>query len=518
MAIKVGGTTVINDSRQLSNIASVDAATVSALGAAGVGGGGGGIELTTSEAVVEGDRLSFNFDTGKVEKVARVGGTREIFSSDVGFAYRLYEVLYIPEVDKTAFLMYNSTNNNMGVMLATQDASTGAYTFGSYHYLSSGNYDGTTLAYDSNVNRLLAFYRVNNTLSCRACSISGTTLSTESTATIDTSVGMGFAYKLAAYYNASDNYTYIMYDQNNGYAVARVGTIGASSQSWSSADGPSSNRFAINYANAFAIISVGSTVIFHWSQSGKKAIAGQWSGSSWTWGSQTFLTTDGSSNNGPAMAFRLSGTGTTYDAAYLAKYGNNTGVFQYNVSGTTISPASPYSVHSNSGPGCVGGYDPSDNKYYSFAVYNNDGVLAYNKTASNTWLGNFEDIVYYNNGDNIVCGTLNTQTGFFTVGNETNFEAYSHRPIEDNYETFIGVAAEAASANTAVKINNAGTIATGLSGLTPTRGYQIKFDGTFRNADSFEQALLNSTNRAKTTGIALTSTTMLMLNDFLTTN
>ena len=38
MAIKVNGTTVINDSRQLQNVASVDATTVAALGAAGVGG------------------------------------------------------------------------------------------------------------------------------------------------------------------------------------------------------------------------------------------------------------------------------------------------------------------------------------------------------------------------------------------------------------------------------------------------------------------------------------------------
>jgi len=40
MAIKVNGTTVINDSRALTNIASVDATTVAAIGAAGVGGGG----------------------------------------------------------------------------------------------------------------------------------------------------------------------------------------------------------------------------------------------------------------------------------------------------------------------------------------------------------------------------------------------------------------------------------------------------------------------------------------------
>ena len=39
MAIKVNGTSVINDSRQLQNIASVDSATVTALSNAGVGGG-----------------------------------------------------------------------------------------------------------------------------------------------------------------------------------------------------------------------------------------------------------------------------------------------------------------------------------------------------------------------------------------------------------------------------------------------------------------------------------------------
>ena len=38
MAIKVNGTTVIDDSRVLQNVASVDATTVAAMGAAGVGG------------------------------------------------------------------------------------------------------------------------------------------------------------------------------------------------------------------------------------------------------------------------------------------------------------------------------------------------------------------------------------------------------------------------------------------------------------------------------------------------
>ena len=51
MAIKVGGTTVIDNSRQLTNIASVDAVTVTALSAAGAGlpsqTGNSGSYLTT---------------------------------------------------------------------------------------------------------------------------------------------------------------------------------------------------------------------------------------------------------------------------------------------------------------------------------------------------------------------------------------------------------------------------------------------------------------------------------------
>ena len=56
MAIKVNGTTVINDSRALTNIASVDATTATAITAAGVGGafdtsggvGSSGVQVTAT--------------------------------------------------------------------------------------------------------------------------------------------------------------------------------------------------------------------------------------------------------------------------------------------------------------------------------------------------------------------------------------------------------------------------------------------------------------------------------------
>ena len=68
MAIKVGGTEVITNARQLSNIASVDATTVAALGTAGVGGGNT-FEATASGALANGDPVIINAN-GTVSKPA----------------------------------------------------------------------------------------------------------------------------------------------------------------------------------------------------------------------------------------------------------------------------------------------------------------------------------------------------------------------------------------------------------------------------------------------------------------
>ena len=68
MAIKVGGTEVITNARQLSNIASVDATTVAALGTAGVGGSNT-FEATASGALANGDPVIINAN-GTVSKPA----------------------------------------------------------------------------------------------------------------------------------------------------------------------------------------------------------------------------------------------------------------------------------------------------------------------------------------------------------------------------------------------------------------------------------------------------------------
>ncbi len=81
MALKVGGTTVIDDSRQLSNIASVDATTVAALGAAGIAGGGSARDFVASGTIANGNVVKLNTD-GTVSVT-----TADEFVSDSTFAY-----------------------------------------------------------------------------------------------------------------------------------------------------------------------------------------------------------------------------------------------------------------------------------------------------------------------------------------------------------------------------------------------------------------------------------------------
>lgn len=65
MAIKVNGTTVINDSRQLQNIASLDATTTATISAAG--GGGGWELLQNTDITSDISYIEYNFPAGYSE-------------------------------------------------------------------------------------------------------------------------------------------------------------------------------------------------------------------------------------------------------------------------------------------------------------------------------------------------------------------------------------------------------------------------------------------------------------------
>ena len=70
MAIKVGGTEVVDNNRQLKNIASVDSTTVTALSNAGVGSGGGKFSATADGAIAIGKPVALQ-SNGTVKQVVR---------------------------------------------------------------------------------------------------------------------------------------------------------------------------------------------------------------------------------------------------------------------------------------------------------------------------------------------------------------------------------------------------------------------------------------------------------------
>ena len=88
MAIKVNGTTVINDSRALSNIASVDATTVAAMGAAGVGGGAS--ELLVDQTITSNvNYIQINFTSGYTRFIIQLNGIVGAYNSPAGMEARM---------------------------------------------------------------------------------------------------------------------------------------------------------------------------------------------------------------------------------------------------------------------------------------------------------------------------------------------------------------------------------------------------------------------------------------------
>jgi hypothetical protein len=79
MAIQVNGTTVINNSRALTNISSIDATTAAAIGNAGVGGGGT-IDLVADGSISAGDPVGIT-TTGKAKVTEGVEGSEYTLSN-----------------------------------------------------------------------------------------------------------------------------------------------------------------------------------------------------------------------------------------------------------------------------------------------------------------------------------------------------------------------------------------------------------------------------------------------------
>jgi len=508
--------------------------------------GGGGLELTTSEAVVEGDKLAWNFTTGKVEKVGRIGGNSKhyIYNSASGANIQIYDVLHIPEINKVAVLGARSDGNKV-VYLGTFNGT--SWTWGTpFEGDAGGSGAGGKLVWAANVSRLVAIYKSSNSgnnLKWRLLSASGSNL---------TSAGQGVFATSSVNLSESGNQVQAVYSPTHqriivGYKMSAspeglpiiVGNVSSSSISWSAEQGPNGSApnqrwNPANQEKNLGIAVNGSQIAFGcYSASSSRyyVLAATMSGSTLTFGASsgnTISSTYAYSQNSRGQLFHVSHSSTANLFSYgiFGSSGNYLFNYHFTVSGTSISPVNSYDPYqwavgsSFSTNGAVMAYDPSNKRAF---VFRSNDKAAYSGTNDNYLIGNGnQNTTILENGENSQArsATFDADSGRAVLINSQNpSRIYTYLPIVDNFYYFVGCAKEAASANTTVKIANSGQIATGLSGLTAGNGYRIDYSGGFTSQGSFltDRSILNGSQRSGMSGLALTTTTMLILNDFMYT-
>ena len=154
MAIQVNGTQVIGNSRELTNIASVDATTAAAIGAAGVGGGSN--TFTAAQTISAGVPVGLN-SSGQLIPAAGAETTVVSDNQDIASIDQMMSVWYADEgVFVTAF-SYVSGNKLVAYKAAGDGI--GSITVGSHLYVNN-NRAGVALSYDT-VNDRVLFSRCN---------------------------------------------------------------------------------------------------------------------------------------------------------------------------------------------------------------------------------------------------------------------------------------------------------------------------------------------------------------------
>lgn len=515
MAIKVGGTTVIDDSRQLSNIASVDATTVAALGAAGVGGGGE-VDFVASGAISNGDVVVLNSD-GTVSVVSETitelnpvtAETAVAISGQTGANY--VSSAFDPNNNLLLFTYQDGSNSNYGTLVAAS-ISGSTLTFGTPAVFNSGNTADTYVAYDTIANKAIISYRDSGDvgkIKTVVATISG--INSISFGAENQVSSTGGRYPSLAHDTANNKWVINYQDEGVGYdAHAIVGTVSGTSMSFgtkvrivTSGVGTSSN-FTVYDPNSGKVV-VGCR---YGDGSATPTFVGTVSGTSISFGSAVNLTTNGVypsaiydpvSNN---LLFIYS------DANDLDKGKARVGT----VSGTSISYSTVQTYSSNDtqgGPADIA-YSPTTQSFLiSFCDMgasqaakviraNVSGTsVSFQTEVSTTGIADTNagvKVAYDTQSDKFAVFYANnnsSDTGTAVVINETT--------VTTDATNYIGVAAEAISNAATGAITIDGGVNEGQTGLTIGSTYYVANDGS-----------LSTTNNGRKIGKAISSTKLLV--------
>jgi hypothetical protein len=251
MAIKVGGTTVIDDSRELSNIASVDATTVAALGAAGIGGGP---SFTASGSITAGDAVAISGEDIVSAVISSSNQTTSTGSHNSGSTTTM-EYINVAYMGGDKFAVVYHQGSRAYLVIAQING--GSVSFGTrVEIVNATSYD-PQVVYDSNSDKLAVTYSDYTNRYVKTATVSGTT------ATMT-----GQSYNLGTYWTyagtdmAFDSYNnkIILTSFDPSYVKVIVGdisgssiTFGSSVVVYSTAGSTSNPRVACDGSGRFAV-------------------------------------------------------------------------------------------------------------------------------------------------------------------------------------------------------------------------------------------------------------------------
>lgn len=238
MAIQVNGTQVIGNSRELTNITSVDATTVAAFGAAGVGGGS--LSVTASGSITSGRTVSLN-SNGTVSQTAGAYYLDEILPTDqtyydsnmsnlgLGYWYNFNTGKNLDGDGETFIHCFQTgTGNYLYAQAFTYNSSTRTVTHGTPVAVYTGT-DGTgqTIIYDSGQDAWLLSYAKGSNGYVRVATVSGTTITLGSETTINHGQGKTPLNNMA--YDPYSNYVIGPYYKASAFAF-KMFSINASNR------------------------------------------------------------------------------------------------------------------------------------------------------------------------------------------------------------------------------------------------------------------------------------------------
>ena len=496
MAIQVSGTTVIDDSRNLTNIASVDATTVTAIGAAGVGGGGTH-DFVASGAISNGDVVVLNSDgtVSVVTGASQSTGTPSTMSNIQGTQV---SAAFDSTNNKVIVVVRNGYNSSFGTAVVGTVSGT-SISFGTPVVFESNYTWDPSVTFDINTGKVVVAYTMSSVGYARVGTVSGTSISFGSSVIFENAD----ANYITATYDSTNNKTIITYrdNGNTGSGTAVVGTVSGTSVSFgtpvvfNSGDTEEISSTFDSTNGKLVVVYRDDTNSFYGT-----AIVGTVSGTSISFGSPVVYATTQAEDNGVAFDSTNNKVIVVYKQAAVSDDGV---ALVGTISGTSISFGTEV-VFATAITETAITYDVNANRVN--VVYQDDNNSDYGTLIVGTVSGTSISF-----GTPVVFETALTSNIAATYDSSSNKVVIAYRDAgNSNYATgivfqnaftdassYIGIAAEAISDTATGEITITSGINEGQTGLTIGQSYFIADDGT-----------LTTTNNGRKIGEAISTTNL----------